>query len=42
MVPDEARAIDRDEILRVELPLAAPEPREREVLIQVQSEDGSE
>ena len=40
VVPDEARATYRDGILRVELPLAAPEPRVRQVPIQVQSEDG--
>ena len=40
VVPDEARATYRDGILRVELPLATPEPRVRQVPIQVQAEDG--
>ena len=40
VVPDEARATYRDGILRVELPLAAPEPRVRQVPIRVQAEDG--
>ena len=40
VVADEAKATYRDGILRVELPLAAPEPRVRQVPIQVQSEAG--
>src|SRR4051812_19494353 len=40
VVPDEARATYRDGILRVELPLATPEPRVRQVPIRVQAEDG--
>src|SRR3954454_20468289 len=41
VVPDRARATYRDGILRVELPLATPEPRVRQVPIQVQAEDPS-
>ena len=40
VVPDEARATYRDGILRVELPLARPERRSRQVPIEVPADGG--